>query len=62
MQYSTNLVFERLPVGLSLALFQLSAVINLYLGWRLFREQGMRKKIFGTAMTIGGAVLIILFR
>lgn len=62
MQYSSNLVFERLPVGLSLALFQLSAVINLYLGWRLFREQGMRKKIFGTAMTIGGAVLIILSR
>lgn len=61
MQFSTNVAFRLLPVGPALALFQLSAVVNLWLGWRLFRETGMRRKIFGTAFTVAGAVLIILF-
>lgn len=32
MQYSTNFVFERMNVGLSLALFQLSTIVSVVLG------------------------------
>ena len=60
MQFSTNLVFDELPVGPALALFQLSAAVNLWFGWKLFRERNMGRKIFGTVLTIIGAALIIL--
>ncbi|HBP07107.1 MAG TPA: EamA family transporter [Lentisphaeria bacterium] len=62
MQYATNTAFLLLPVGPALALFQLSAVVNLWLGWKLFHESGMRRKIAGTVLTVAGAVLIILFK
>ena len=62
MQYATNPAFLLLPVGPALALFQLSAVVNLWLGWKLFHESGMRRKIAGTVLTVAGAVLIILFK
>ena len=61
MQFATNLVFDELPVGPALALFQLSAVVNLWFGWRFFRERDMKKKILGTIVTMIGAGLIILF-
>ena len=61
MQFATNLVFDELPVGPALALFQLSAAVNLWFGWRFFRERDMKKKILGTIVTMIGAGLIILF-
>lgn len=61
MQLSTNFVFERLDVGLALALFQLSALLNVLLGWRLFRERGVVKKLFGATITVLGASCVVLF-
>lgn len=61
MQLSTNFVFERLDVGLALALFQLSALLNVLLGWRLFRERGVVKKLFGASITVLGASCVVLF-
>ncbi|MBR4832824.1 MAG: EamA family transporter [Thermoguttaceae bacterium] len=61
MQLSTNFVFERLEVGLALSLFQLSALLNVLLGWRLFRERGVVKKLFGATITVVGASCVVLF-
>lgn len=61
MQLSTNFAFERLDVGLALALFQLSAPLNVLLGWRLFRERGVVKKLFGATVAVVGAACVVLF-
>ncbi len=61
MQLATNVAFERLDVGLALALFQLSAPLNVLLGWRLFRERGVVKKLLGATVAVGGAACVVLF-
>ncbi len=61
MQYSTNLAFQLMSVGTALALFQLSALVNLWFGHCLFQETGMCRKVFGAILATAGAVLIILF-
>ena len=60
MQYSTNYVFERMNVGFALALFQLSSVITVFLGYKFFKEENIIKKLTGTAIMLSGSVLIIL--
>lgn len=62
MQLSTNYVFSHLQVSYGLALFQLSAIISVLLGWRLFNECNISKKLFGTAIMILGAIIIILYK
>ncbi len=60
MQYSTNLVFQKLNVGLSLALFQLSSLISVFFGYLMFKEKDIIKKILGTLIMIFGSCLILL--
>ena len=59
-QYSTNAVFAGMDVGYALALFQLSAVVSVLLGWKVFRESGIVRKLIGSAIMIAGSVVIIL--
>lgn len=60
MQISTNYVFDNVPVGLSLSLFQLSSVVSLFFGFRYFKEGGIIKKTIGTIIMIIGSTLILL--
>lgn len=60
MQYTTNYVFSHMNVGYALALFQLSTVVSIFLGYRIFKEGNIRKKLLGTAIMIVGSVMIIL--
>lgn len=60
MQYSTNLVFKWLDVGLSLALFQLSSVISVIFGYFMFREGALLKKLLGTVIMILGSAMILV--
>lgn len=60
MQLSTNYVFSKLDVGISLALFQLSSLFALYFGYKVFKEQNIVKKLVGTLIMIIGSTLIIL--
>lgn len=62
MQLSTNYVFDHMPVGFALSLFQLSTIISVILGYRFFKEQNIRKKLIGSAIMIAGSVIIILFK
>lgn len=60
MQLTTNFVFDRMPVGYALALFQLSALVSVVLGWRMFGEADVRKKLVGAGvMVVGGAVIVM---
>ncbi len=58
-QYATNFVFDRMDVGYALALFQLSTIVSVFLGYKVFREQGICNKLIGSAIMIAGSVIII---
>jgi drug/metabolite transporter (DMT)-like permease len=60
MQYCTNYVFGRMPVGYALSLFQLSMIVTVFFGYHFFKEKDIRKKIIGTVIMIAGSVMIIL--
>ena len=60
-QFSTTYIFQQMPVGYALSLFQLSVLVNIFLGYRIFQEQEIRKKLIGGVIMIIGSVLIILF-
>lgn len=60
MQLSTNFVFLKLNVGLSLALFQLSTIVSVLFGYKFFHEDNLPKKIIGSVIMIGGSCLILL--
>jgi drug/metabolite transporter (DMT)-like permease len=62
MQYTTNYSFEHMPVGYALSLFQLSTIISVLLGYKLFQEQDIRKKLIGSLIMIVGSVVIILLK
>lgn len=60
MQLSTNIVFQRMNVGLSLALFQLSGIIAVIFGWKVFGERNIRKKLLGVLIMLVGSSLILI--
>lgn len=60
MEYSTNYVFERMNVGYALSLFQLSTLVTVFLGYKIFKEKDVKNKIIGSAIMILGSCLIIL--
>lgn len=60
MQFSTNVVFKHLDVGLSLALFQLSSIVTIVFGYKVFKESNIVKKLIGAVIMIVGSCLILL--
>lgn len=56
---STVWVLDRLQVGYALALFQLSAVLNVLIGGKLFGERQMGRRLAAAGvMVAGGGVLL----
>ncbi len=60
MQISTNFVFEKMNVGYALALFQLSSLVTVFLGYEIFKEKNLKEKVVGTIIMIIGSFFIIL--
>jgi len=60
MQLTTLYTFGKLQVGYSLALFQLSTVLSVLLGYHYFQEGNIRKRFFGSLVMVAGAVLIVV--
>lgn len=58
-QYATTYTFRHIDVGYGLALFQLSTIVSVVLGYRLFHEQNIKKKLLGSVIMIAGAVMVI---
>jgi drug/metabolite transporter (DMT)-like permease len=59
-QLVSNVALANMPVGYALALFQISALISVFFGYRFFNEQGILRKLIGAAIMVVGAVLITL--
>lgn len=62
MQFSTNYVFEHMVVGYALSLFQLSVIVSVLFGYKIFNELGIRRKLIGSVIMILGSVVIILLK
>ncbi len=59
MQFSTNFVFEKISVAAALSMFQLSSVLNVFLGWKLFNEKHLLKKLIASIIMVIGTIIII---
>lgn len=60
MQLSTNYVFSKINVGISLALFQLSSVTALFFGYKIFQEKHIVRKFIATIIMLLGSTIIIM--
>ncbi len=60
MQYTTLVTFSGLQVGPALALFQLSSLVSVLLGWHFFREQDILKRLIASLVMAAGAALIVM--
>ena len=61
MTFSTAYVFKYIQVGYALSLFQISIIINVILGYKLFKEKNLLKKLTGSLIIlIGSATILIL--
>ena len=56
---TTLLTLGKLQVGYSLALFQLSTLITVYVGHRYFHERNLRRRLLGSLVMVIGAMLIV---
>lgn len=61
MQFSTNILFKMINVSYALSLFQLSSVLSVILGYKIFREQNFFKKLLGSLIMSAGAAIVIIF-
>lgn len=60
MQFCSLVAFQQMPVGVALALFQMSTLLSVVLGWAVFRELHFRRRLAGAGvMAVGAAVLIL---
>jgi drug/metabolite transporter (DMT)-like permease len=59
MQAATLFTFEKLQVGYSLALFQLSTIVSVFFGHHFFRERNIKRRLIGSLIMVAGAMLIV---
>ena len=62
MQLCTIIVLAGFQVGYALALFQTSALVSVFLGYRYFKERNILERLTGCVVMVAGAVLIVLGR
>jgi len=60
MTFTTAFVFKNMNVSYALALFQLSILLNLFFGWKIFSEKNLLKKLAGSLIILIGSTMIIL--
>jgi drug/metabolite transporter (DMT)-like permease len=62
MVLCTNYVFKNMQVGIALALFQISILVNVFFGHHFFNELGLVKKLIGASIMVAGSIFIILLK
>jgi drug/metabolite transporter (DMT)-like permease len=62
MQLTTNYVFDNMQVGYALSLFQLSTIVSVLFGYKIFQEKNIYKKLVGSAIMFIGSIVIILLK
>ena len=58
---TTAYTFAKINVGYALSLFQLSILLNVFLGYKFFQEKHLLKKSAGALIIILGSIFIILY-
>lgn len=59
MQYMTMIVFSQLLIAYSLALFQLAMVLQVFLGYRIFNEKHIMRRLAASMVMIAGSLLVL---
>ncbi len=59
MQYTTMIVFSQLLIAYSLALFQLAMVLQVFLGYRIFNEKNIIRRLAASMIMIIGSVVVL---
>lgn len=59
MQYCTMLLLENLLIAYALALFQLSMVLQVFLGYRIFHEGHLYRRLAACSVMIIGCLLVL---
>tara|TARA_R110001606_G_C15404643_1_gene654161 strand:+ start:39294 stop:40166 length:873 start_codon:yes stop_codon:yes gene_type:complete len=59
MQYMTMIVFSQLLIAYSLALFQLGMVLQVFLGYRIFNEKHIMRRLAASMVMIAGSLLVL---
>ena len=61
MQFTTNCIFKYMDVAYALSIFQLSSLVSILLGYKLFQEKNIKRKFLGAIIMVLGAILIIMY-
>jgi len=59
MQYMTMIVFSKLLIAYSLALFQLGMVLQVFLGYKVFNEKHIIRRLTASLVMIVGSLLVL---
>lgn len=59
MQYMTMIVFSQFIIAYSLALFQLNMVLQVFLGYHVFKEQNFKQRLIASLVMVLGSVIVI---
>ena len=59
MQYMTMIVFSKLLIAYSLALFQLGMVLQVFLGYKIFNEKHIVRRLAASLVMIVGSLLVL---
>jgi len=59
MQYMTMIIFSKLLIAYSLALFQLGMVLQVLLGYKFFNESHIRRRLVACLVMILGSLLVL---
>ncbi|PHS25613.1 MAG: multidrug transporter [Methylophaga sp.] len=59
MQYMTMLVFSKLLIAYALALFQLGMVLHVFLGYRIFNEKHIMRRLAACLVMVAGSLLVL---
>jgi drug/metabolite transporter (DMT)-like permease len=59
MQYMTMIILSQFMVAYSLALFQLNMVLQVFLGYRIFKEQHIKQRLAASLVMLIGSLLVI---
>jgi len=60
MQYFTLLLLSGMLVAYALALFQLGMVIQVFVGYKVFNEQHIKRKLLACLVMISGSILVLI--
>ncbi|MBL4638681.1 MAG: multidrug transporter [Gammaproteobacteria bacterium] len=59
MQYTTMVVLSKFFIAYTLALFQLSMVLHVFLGYRIFNEQHVLRRMASCLVMVAGSLLVL---